>query len=107
MNYYVDAFHRYAQFSGRADVREYWMFVLWNAIFVVSARYVGGAIGFAGLEFIYNMVVLVPGLAITARRLHDTGRSGWLQLLWFIPVIGWIVLIVFLCEGTKAPNRKS
>jgi uncharacterized membrane protein YhaH (DUF805 family) len=62
--------------------------------------------GHSVLGGIYSLAVLVPTLAVTCRRLHDTDRSGWWQMIWLIPVIGWIILIVWLAgRGTTGPNR--
>lgn len=101
MNEYLDAWHRYAQFDGRTDVRGYWMFFLMNAVFLVTAHFVGCAIGLERLPIAYNMATLIPGLSITTRRLHDTGRSGFWQLLWLIPVLGWALMIAFLVKKSK------
>lgn len=91
--YKAVVFKKYAEFAGRAGRREFWMFVLANII-------VGVVVGFFGrtLSSLYSLLVLIPSLAVGARRLHDTGRSGWWQLLYFIPFVGWIVLIVFFAE---------
>lgn len=58
------------------------------------------------LSMVIGLGLLVPNLAMGARRLHDTGRSGWLQLLWFIPIIGWIILIIWLAEDTKQADNE-
>ncbi|HYK49372.1 MAG TPA: DUF805 domain-containing protein, partial [Terriglobales bacterium] len=62
-------------------------------------------LGSSPLQFIFSLAILVPSLAVGARRLHETDRSGWLQLLWLIPVIGWIVLIIWLAQEGKSENR--
>jgi len=86
-------FTKYADFNGRASRPEYWWFALFN--FVVSL-----ALGIVsqGLSSLYSIATLLPSLAAGARRLHETNRSGWWQLLWFVPVIGWIVIIIFLAQ---------
>lgn len=86
-------FTKYADFNGRASRPEYWWFVLFN--FLVS---IALSIFSHGLSSLYSIATLIPSLAAAARRLHETNRSGWWQLLWLIPVIGWIVLIVFLAQ---------
>ncbi|HLD09877.1 MAG TPA: DUF805 domain-containing protein [Methylophilaceae bacterium] len=94
-------FSKYADFNGRAKRPEYWWFALF--IFLVSL-----ALNMASevLSGIFGLATLVPSLAAGARRLHDTNRSGWWQLLWIIPVIGWIVVIVFLAqEGESTDNQ--
>ena len=99
----------YATFSGRAVRSEYWNWVLFCAIAAVvfgiiqfTISYSGGAV----LGWTFNLATIVPSIAVAARRLHDTDRSGWWQLLGFIPVIGWIILLVwFSQEGTRGGNR--
>ena len=61
-----------------------------------------GALASSGL---FSLAVLLPGIAVTARRLHDTDRSGWLQLIGLIPLIGWIIMIVWCVQEAKEPNR--
>ena len=85
---------KYADFSGRARRSEFWWFALFNAI------------GSPILGLIVSLALLLPGLAVAARRLHDTGRSGWWLLLIFVIVIGWIVLLVFyVTEGQPGDNQ--
>ncbi len=94
-------FSKYADFNGRAKRPEFWWFVLF--IFLVS---MGPGIASDILSGIFGLATLVPSLAAGARRLHDTNRSGWFQLIGIIPVIGWIILIVFLAqEGESADNE--
>lgn len=93
-------FTKYADFKGCASVSEFW----WWVLFTILA---GAALGVFSdkASAVFSIATFLPGIAVTARRLHDTDRSGWFQLLWLIPVIGWIVLIVFLVQDSKAPNR--
>ena len=121
MNYFVDCLtKKYACFSGRARRQEYWLFVLFNFIASTILKFIAGALismtGLAVLAIIpllYSLAVLIPGFAVFFRRLHDTGRSGWWWLLAFIPIIGWIVLIVFCCldsqpgDNQYGPNPKG
>ena len=121
MNYFIDCLtKKYACFSGRARRQEYWLFVLFNLIASIIIGVIAGVLvsvtnvtAFAYLGSIYNLAVLIPGLAVLFRRLHDTGRSGWWWLLAFIPIIGWIVLIVFCCldsqpgDNQYGPNPKG
>lgn len=100
----------YAKFDGRARRPEYWYFVLFNVLVSIAARIVDYILemilGFGFVGFVLGLALLVPGIAVGARRLHDTDRSGWWLLLGFIPVIGWIILIIWLAtEGTKGENR--
>ena len=107
VSWYLAVLKNYAGFSGRARRTEYWMFILFNII--ISA--VLGAIGSVAdqgstLGGLYGLVVLIPSLAVAVRRLHDTGRSGWWLLIGIIPLIGAIVLIVFMAsEGKPGDNE--
>ena len=103
MNWYLKVLKQYSDFSGRARRKEYWMFVLFNLIISVVLSFVDSAIGSSSAESgmgilgsIYALAIFLPGLAVTVRRLHDTNRSGWWVLIGLIPIIGAIVLIVFL-----------
>ena len=121
MNYYIDCItKKYACFSGRARRKEYWMFVLFNFIAASVAGFIGGllvrvtgVVAFSFLSTIYNLAVLIPGLAVCFRRLHDIGKSGWWVLIGLVPFVGWIVLLVFACldsqpgENKYGPNPKG
>lgn len=89
-------FNKYVEFEGRAKRPEFWWFVL----FTVVTSLVLGAISNA-LSGIFSLAVFLPSIAVGARRLHDIGKSGWWQLLWFIPVIGWIVLIYWAAQESQ------
>ncbi len=123
MEWYLKAFRQYADFKGRARRKEYWMFTLFNMIFIM----VGAAIMFTitdllgdymgmfatfAILFIYMIIIIIPALAVTARRLHDTGKSGWFILLYLIP-FGGMVLFIFMCidsdygENKWGPNPKD
>ncbi len=92
---------KYADFSGRARRKELWYFMLLQSIALSILQFISPF-----LYFIGSIVVLVPSLAVGARRLHDIDKSGWWQLLLFVPIIGWIILIVWACrEGDSGPNR--
>ena len=94
---------QYAGFDGRAIRSEFWFFWLFGFLIGIAANLVDPRGGVAGL---ISLALLVPSLAVGARRLHDTGRSGWWQLLVFLPIIGWIVLIVWWAtRGEPVANR--
>jgi len=93
-------FSKYADFNGRASQSEFW----WWTLFVILASMALGIVS-EPLSGLFSLATLLPSLAAGARRLHDTDRSGWLQLIWIIPVIGWIILIVWLAQEGKEPNR--
>lgn len=111
MTTYVNAFRRYFDFSGRSTRSEFWLFMLFYAIILIVALALDIALEtdptgerqiIAGLA---ALVHLIPALAITVRRLHDTDRSGWFILINIVPVIGPIALLVFLCSRSTGPNR--
>lgn len=106
MNYYVAVLKNYVGFSGRARRAEYWQFTLFNIIALVAFFLIDLAIHSPILYALYALAVLLPSLAVAVRRLHDTDRSGWWLLLGVIPLIGGIVLLVFMClEGTQGNNK--
>ena len=79
------------------------MFVLFNFLASVAIGIVDGILGTTGaLGGLYSLAVLIPSLAVAARRLHDTDRSGWWQLIALVPLIGFIILLVFLCGDSKS-----
>lgn len=114
MNDFIKPYFKYAQFTGRADRKEFWYFVLFYLIVsavltVLDGMLFGGGqvasgagmLGYSTsgpLAAIFGIGSLIPSLAVAVRRLHDTGKSGWFLLLWLIPVIGWIILIVFYAQ---------
>lgn len=107
MQWYLNALKNYVGFQGRARRTEYWMFVLFSAIasFVVSL--IDSLVGLSPvLTLIYSLAVLLPSLAVMARRLHDTGRSGWWILISLIPLVGSIILIVFFCQDSQPSDNK-
>jgi uncharacterized membrane protein YhaH (DUF805 family) len=120
MNWYLAVLKNYAGFSGRARRKEYWMFALFNTIFFIVAMILDNVLGTAiegvgyGLfYFLYTLAVLIPGLAVSVRRLHDIGKSGWMILIVLIPIIGWIWLLVLMVtdsnpgENQYGPNPKE
>lgn len=105
LNYYTGVLKNYAGFQGRARRAEFWQFFLVNFVISILLNIIGAAIHFSFLGYIYALAVLVPMLAVAARRLHDSNRSGWWLLLYFT-FVGIIVLIVFWClEGTRGDNK--
>ena len=111
MNYYVECIKKYVVFSGRARRKEYWMFVLFNCLIFTGIGIICGIVGTsvtfsANLANIYSLGMLLPGLAVSSRRLHDTDRSALWLLLGFVPFIGGIVLFIFMClDSTPGENR--
>ncbi len=93
-------FAKYADFNGRATRPEFW----WWFLFILLA---GMAISIVShmLSMLFSLGTLLPSLAVCARRLHDTDRSGWWQLIGLIPVVGWVVLIIWCVQEGREPNR--
>ncbi len=101
---------KYAAFSGRARRSEYWFFVLFTFIVQVVASILDALFhlryGSTGLiENLASLALLLPGIGVGIRRLHDTGRSGWWLLIGLIPLIGWIVLLVFFVQDSQPDNQ--
>ena len=105
MEYFIGAIKKYADFSGRATRQEYWMFVLFYLIFYVVLGMVDALLGTMVLALIFSLALAIPSISLAARRLHDTSRSGWWQLITIVPLIGIIVLIVFLVQDSHAANE--
>lgn len=104
MGYFIDAFKKYADFTGRARRKQYWMFVLTYTVIMIALSFIDALFGTVWLSPLFSLILIIPSLSISARRLHDTGRSGWWQLIYFIPLIGLIVMLVFLCQDSREEN---
>lgn len=120
MNWFLIALKKYATFSGRAQRAEYWYFILFYIIIFFGLSVVDGITGSfsadAGMGLLgglLTLVLLIPSIAVSVRRLHDTGRSGWWLLIALIPIVGAIILLVFtvqdssLGDNTYGPNPKA
>jgi uncharacterized membrane protein YhaH (DUF805 family) len=107
MNWYLAVLKKYAVFSGRARRKEYWMFFLFNIIIAFVLGFIEGLLGGQGiLGGLYTLAVLIPGIAVSVRRLHDIDKSGWWLFIGFIPLIGAIVLLFFMVQdGTPGDNQ--
>jgi len=110
MEWYIGVLKKYAVFSGRARRKEFWMFVLFNAIIgavlSVLSRIGGIGIVFSILSGLYSLAILVPSLAVSFRRLHDVGKSGYYILFGLIPIVGLILLIIWTVkEGVAGSNE--
>jgi uncharacterized membrane protein YhaH (DUF805 family) len=126
MDWMLMPLRRYADFSGRSRRKEYWMFTLfillvYVAFFALLA--IGGGLSgmfeagsgasipalawvVIGLFVVFALAIFVPALAVVVRRLHDQDKSGWFILIQFIPYIGGIIMLIFMCiDGTKGENR--
>lgn len=107
-------FSKYTQFEGRARRAEFWWFTLFLVVAGIGADLIDtiilgfkwGEYGIGPLNTIFTLATIIPAIAVGVRRLHDTDRSGWWHLLVLVPVIGWIVLIVWWAtSGHKGDNR--
>jgi uncharacterized membrane protein YhaH (DUF805 family) len=97
----------YANFQGRAGRSEFWWFVLFNLIASMVAGVIDNAIiGFPLLQLVYMLAVLIPGIAVSVRRLHDKDKSGWWVLIALVPIVGAILLIYwYATPGTEGENQ--
>lgn len=113
MDWYLKVLRQYADFSGRARRKEYWMFVLFNILFAtilgVADQGIGtfnDLTGYGMLSGIYTLVILIPAIAVGVRRLHDVGKSGWMLLIGLIPLIGFIwLLVLFVTDSDLGTNK--
>lgn len=108
MNWYLKCLKQYADFSGRARRKEYWMFALFNIIISFALGFIESACGLTWtigiypigiISTIYALGLFIPGLAVCVRRLHDIGKSGWNYLWILIPIVGCILLLVWFCKA--------
>lgn len=106
MYWYLKVFRLYADFGGRARRTEFWIFTIFNIIFAVVAAFfdalLGTTIDDIGLiESLYGFIIFIPQFAVSVRRLHDIGISGWYNLIALIPYIGWLILIFLFCQDSQ------
>jgi uncharacterized membrane protein YhaH (DUF805 family) len=117
MNWYLKVLNQYSDFNGRARRKEYWMFALVNFIISLaiigidnalglSFNYTGNISGAGVFNSIYNLLILIPSLAVAVRRLHDVGKSGWMLLIGLIPLVGAIWLLILLLRDSEAGENK-
>ena len=113
MDWYFEVLRKYAVFQGRARRKEYWWFTLFNIIISILLAVIDGATGNFDVETgyglfgaIYTLAVLIPSIAVSVRRLHDTGRSGWWLLILLLPLIGVIVILVFMLLDSNAEDNE-
>ncbi|HAN21487.1 MAG TPA: DUF805 domain-containing protein [Clostridiales bacterium] len=116
MQWYIKCFKNYTNFNGRARRKEYWMFILFNIIFSILATILDSVLDTpvitrtfyreTGIIYIlYSFIIFIPSLAVTVRRLHDIGKSGWWYFIIFIPLVGAIWMLILMCtEGQCGDN---
>jgi uncharacterized membrane protein YhaH (DUF805 family) len=113
MNWYLEVLKKYAVFDGRARRKEYWFFYLFYFIFAFVLMIIDGMTGTSNeetgigvLSSIFVLAMIIPGLAVAVRRLHDTDRSGWWIFISLIPLIGGIwFLVLMVLDGTAGQNQ--
>ena len=113
MSWYLQVLKKYAVFRGRARRKEYWYFVLFNTIIITVLGLISILIGtgdsagiFTVLSWLYSLAVLLPSLGVSIRRLHDTGRSGWWLFIGLIPLIGTIILLIYMVSDSQAGTNQ-
>ena len=124
MRWMLLPYKRYFDFEGRSRRMEYWMFSLFYflaccafALLLVLGIAMEGSVAAAdqpgpflwvliGLFVLFLLGSVIPSIAVSVRRFHDQGRSGWMYLISFMPYVGWIIVLVFMClEGTRGVNE--
>lgn len=113
MNWVKTVFRKYATFQGRAQRAEYWYFVLFYVVVYTVLGFLDGSLSrpadepsWGLLSGVFALATLVPSIAVSVRRLHDTNRSGWWMLVMFVPLIGQLVMLIFMVlDGTPGDNR--
>lgn len=105
MNWFIAVIKKYAEFNGRARRQEFWMFILFYLIFAIVLAVIDAVLGLGILIPVYSLALLVPSIAVTVRRLHDTDRSGWWALLGLVPLVGIVLLVFMILEGQQADNQ--
>lgn len=115
MNWYIEVIKKYAVFYGRATRSEFWYFQLFNTLIYIALM--GGVFISIAIEslivaqimyllmIVYGVAILIPNLAVTVRRLHDTGKSGWWYFIFLVPVVGVFILLFFLIQGSQPSSN--
>jgi len=124
MKWFIKCVKQYADFNSRARRKEFWMFTLFFLIFGWGVNYLdiklgtsfnvlsgyghyhGQKIGGGAISFIYCMALFVPYCAVGVRRLHDIGKSGFYYFVALVPVIGWIILLVWFCNDSQSGENE-
>lgn len=113
MQWYLKVLRQYADFEGRAGRKEFWVFMLFHALASMVCGILDMVLGtsdvFGGAGLMvtaYNLPLLIPFFAVSVRRLHDSGRSAWWWIVWFIPGIGWIAFLVLMLLGSESGRNK-
>lgn len=99
-------FENYVTFEGRSRRSAFWFWVLFAILASIAANILDAAIGVALFSILVGLGLLLPGLAVSVRRLHDTGRTGWWILISLVPLIGFIVLLIFYAQDSDAGDNE-
>ncbi|MCL6220270.1 DUF805 domain-containing protein [Zunongwangia pacifica] len=113
MKWYLKAFRQYSDFNGRARRKEYFMFGLFNALFSIICMLISFGLSnllessiFISIYVLYTLASLLPSLAVSVRRMHDIGKSGWMLLVSFIPLVGAIWMLMLLITDSDPQNNQ-
>jgi uncharacterized membrane protein YhaH (DUF805 family) len=113
MNWYIEAVKKYSVFTGRARRKEYWYFTLFNIVIIIPLTLIDMMTGTFSNEAnmglfsgVFILAILIPSIAVSIRRLHDTNRTGWWMLISFIPILGPIVLLIFLVQDSQIGDNR-
>lgn len=114
MDWYIQVWKKYAVFSGRARRKEYWYFALFNTLVLIGLAVIDGIlrgvpiyrVATLVLLILYYLAVIIPAFAVSVRRLHDTGHSGWWMCIGFIPLIGAIILLAFHATDSQPGENR-
>lgn len=113
MRHYINALKKYAVFNGRASRKEYWYFVLFYFLLMILFGIGDVILGTVHVESntgllssLFILAMLIPGMAVAIRRLHDTDRSGWWILINLIPLIGLLVFMYFMVSGSDGGENQ-
>jgi len=126
MKWFFKVLKQYAVFKGRARRKEFWMFtlfvIIFGVVFMILDKVLGTTfnldkenicdrliyflVGRGWIDATFGLAIFIPSLAVTVRRLHDIGRSGWWYLLFLLPIIGWIILLCWHCRDSDEGENK-
>jgi len=107
MHWYLEVLRQYAVFGGRSRRTEFWTFMLFHLIVLLFLRIIDGVFGTSGaISSIYALGALLPLIAVSVRRLHDTDRSGWWLLAVFFPFLGVVVLLLFMAQESDPKSNE-
>ncbi len=106
MEIYVSALKKYTEVEGRAGRKEYWTFIIFNFVVTVILSIIGALIKIPWLHMIYTLAILLPVFSVLVRRLHDINKSGWWILIFFIPLIGSLILLYYMLKDSQAGSNQ-